>query len=372
MILLTDLGSLAYGHAVCLTDNDGWTTLLRFTARQLTAYEKTPQFTAFSRQTAGIGLRFLTDGDEIRFFCRLAPRIDLIKAFASTTPEWIAQIKNGRERAVSYNHDRVVKRIWLRNSVRSAISMNVFELLIDGRSVALVKAIKGEIIITFDNPDRKTHQVDLLFPLLEGVAIKDFSVSGTVEQLIESRPRMLCLGDSITQGCLAAHPAQTYVRQLADRLNYEAINQGIAGCRYLPEHLAGIEDIPEPRLITVAYGTNDWDSLLTRSEIQANIRAYYQQLHDKFPGKPIYVITPIWRADMNEPRPSGDFSVIRRIIEAEAAQWQNMSVIDGLSISPHEEAFFGDIYLHPNDRGFTYIADNLADRFGKNHPAAPA
>lgn len=122
-------------------------------------------------------------------------------------------------------------------------------------------------------------------------------------------------------------------------MNYEAINQGIAGCRYLPEHLAGIEDIPEPRLITVAYGTNDWDSLLTRSEIQANIRAYYQQLHDKFPGKPIYVITPIWRADMNEPRPSGDFSVIRRIIEAEAAQWQNMSVIDGLSISPHEEAF---------------------------------
>ena len=85
-------------------------------------------------------------------FCRLAPRIDLIGAFASTTG-MDSQIKAARKTLLL--QARSCQAYLAPNSVRSAISMNVFELLIDGRSLALVKAIKGEIIITFDNPDRK-------------------------------------------------------------------------------------------------------------------------------------------------------------------------------------------------------------------------
>lgn len=176
---MTDLKPFAYGYVDCQTDDDGWVTLSRFTPRQLEAYEKTPQFTAVSQQSAGIGLSFITNGNEIRFFCKLTPRIELVKAFAAMTPGLIEQLRSSNGDGVNYKHNRGVKRMWLRNSIRSVIGMNVFELLIDGKSIALVKAIKGEIVISFDNPDNQPHHIDLLFPLLEGVIIKDFTVNGT-------------------------------------------------------------------------------------------------------------------------------------------------------------------------------------------------
>ena len=197
--------------------------------------------------------------------------------------------------------------------------------------------------------------------------IKDFTVSGDVEPIGEIRPRLLFLGDSITQGCLSAHPAQTYVNLLAETLGFEAINQGIANCWHLSEHLTGIGEMSEPHLITIAYGTNDWSTLPTLAAIRENIRAYYRRLNDAFPGKPIFAISPIWRADMDETRACGSFDQIKLIIEGEAAVWPNMTVIDGLSISPDHSAFYSDLYLHPNEAGFAIMSQRLAEIIGRSY-----
>ena len=354
---MDDLKLLARGFADMIPDADDYVLISRFSARQLAAFKTTPAYTACSTHTAGVRLTFRTDGDELRFKCKLPPRLNVIKALVSSTPTLLAQLLNGSGSA--YQQNRGIKRTWISYSIQSAIKLNVFELVLDGVSVSLTRAVNGEIVIPFDNPDHKMCRVDLYFPILEGALIKDFTVNGAVEPAIEQKQRLLCLGDSITHGCLAFHPSRTYVNLVAESLGVEVINQGVAGCTHMPLHLDGLEDIPEPDLITIAYGTNDWNSLPTFEEIRQNIAMYYARVNAVFPGKPIKVITPIWRADMDESRPCGEFTGVRAIITEEASVWPNMTVIDGLDMTPHDSAYYEDSYLHPNEQGFAFMAEKL-------------
>lgn len=352
---MIEVQALARGCAEIITCDDEFLFLSRFTARQLEEYQKTPAYTVCSTHTAGVRLSFLTDGDELRFLCRLPPRINVVKFLVSSAPSFLAALRNGSD----FKKNRWIRRNWITYSLKSAINMNVFELQVDGEHVGLFRAVNGPMAFTFDNPDRALRRVDLYFPVLEGAMIKDLEINGRVEPVARPLTRLLCLGDSITHGCLATCPSKTYVNRLAEGLAMDTINQGVAGCTHLPLHLTGIESIPKPDLITVAYGTNDWFSIPDYEDIRQNIHDYYERLNNAFPGCPMVAISPIWRADMDEIRPCGEFEGIRKIIEEETADWPNMSVIDGLTISPADSAYFGDEYLHPNDAGFAWMAERL-------------
>lgn len=360
---LQTLQTIARGFAAAIIVQDDYLFLSRFTARQLEAYSQTPAFTVSSTHSSGVRLSFQTDGDTISFQCRMPPRVNVLKALVSSTPALIADMQNG-----TYSKRRGLRRAWLSNSLLSAIKMNTFELVADGKSVSLTRAINGLVEIRFENSDNQLRHVELYFPLLEGAYIKDFEVNGSVIPISDSRPRLLCLGDSITHGCFAEHPSRTYVNLLAESLNMQAINQGVAGCTHMPSHLEGIEDLQKPDLITVAYGTNDWTTVPTLTEIQSNISTYYARLTQAFPGTPIVAITPFWRADMDLIRLCGDFFDIHAIISQEAAAWQQISVINGLDVSPHDPEFFDDAYLHPNELGFAWIARELAKQLQSRWP----
>ena len=191
---MDNLQLLARGFADLIPDADDYVLISRFSARQLEAYKTTPAYTACSTHTAGIRLTFRTDGDELRFKCKLPPRLNVIKALVSSTPTVLAQLLNNSGSA--YQQNRGIKRTWISYSIQSAVKLNVFELLLDGESISLTRAVNGEIVIPFENPDHKMCRVDLYFPILEGALIKDFSVNGTVEPIFEQKQRLLCLGDS--------------------------------------------------------------------------------------------------------------------------------------------------------------------------------
>ena len=71
------------------------------------------------------------------------------------------------------------------------------------------------------------------------------------------RPRkLLCFGDSITQGVYSNHPSLSYACRLADLLDADLTNKGIGGDMVFPE-LVCEREANTPDLITVAYGTND-------------------------------------------------------------------------------------------------------------------
>ena len=67
---------------------------------------------------------------------------------------------------------------------------------------------------------------------------------------------------------------------------------------------------------------------------------------------------------MTEERAMGDFSVAEEVISDVCGKYENVTVIPGLSLVPHDSRYYGDLRLHPNDSGFEYYFKNLKEIIG--------
>jgi len=169
--------------------------------------------------------------------------------------------------------------------------------------------------------------------------------------------KMIMFGDSITHGYDALIPSNTYASRVADLLEADAINKGIGGERFRPE-LALLKDNYEPDIITVAYGTNDWGGY-TKEEFEKNCKGFYQNLSATYPNAKIFAISPIWRADCENPSKVGDFTYTHKYIDDVANSLDNVIHINALEFLPQDTSLFSDLFLHPNDKGFEYYANAL-------------
>lgn len=174
---------------------------------------------------------------------------------------------------------------------------------------------------------------------------------------VKPAKKILCFGDSITHGYDALRPSNKYISKLADVLDAEEYNKAIGGEIFWPA-LATTKENFEPDLITVAYGTNDWNNC-SREEFEDNCGAFYRNLHATYPNTPIYAITPIWRQEMKESRLFGPFLTVGEQIRALTAKLEHTTVVDGFGFVPQETQYYADLRLHPNDRGFETYFEHL-------------
>ena len=215
--------------------------------------------------------------------------------------------------------------------------------------------------------------------LLKNVELDD---GATVKAASRER-KMICFGDSITQGYDAMFPSMSYASRIARLLNADEINKGIGGEIFNPP-LAAEPDAIEPDLITVAYGTNDW-SKCTRDELFQNAKAFYTNLSGLYPNAKIFAITPIclgtagitgeimkfdvtqtnadirlsdFPSDIHRRSPGGGAHVDAVIGEA-IQGLANVTHVNGWKLTPGVKDFYADQWLHPNDLGFGVYASNL-------------
>ncbi|MBE6933794.1 MAG: SGNH/GDSL hydrolase family protein [Ruminococcaceae bacterium] len=244
-----------------------------------------------------------------------------------------------------------------------------------------VNGVKIDTLDNFSDIDIPQNYTTLNFPLGEfskefdlGIGEKEvcvyfpWSVKATLKEFVidddsfikpvKPNKKLLCFGDSITHGYDALYPSNKYITKLADMLNAGEYNKAIGGEVFFPALAATKEDF-EPDYITVAYGTNDW-SKRSKEELTHNCKDFLCNLSNNYPNAKIYVITPIWRKDMNESRPFGDFKSAGEIIQKQTAAFSNISVIQGFEFVPQNEDLFADLRLHPNDEGFEYYFENLS------------
>ena len=170
--------------------------------------------------------------------------------------------------------------------------------------------------------------------------------------------KILVFGDSITHGYDALYPSNKYISKFANMLDAEEYNKAIGGEIFFPALAKTKEDF-EPDYITVAYGANDW-SRCTKEELAQNCKEFLYNLSNNYPNAKIFVITPIWRKDMTQKRPFGDFKSVGQVIKNQAAEFSNITVIQGFEFVPQDENLFADLRLHPNDKGFEYYFENLS------------
>ncbi len=180
----------------------------------------------------------------------------------------------------------------------------------------------------------------------------------TVEPAPRHERNLLCTGDSITQGMTSLYPSNTYTVQLARQLGLNLLNQGVGGDVFNAESLD--PGLPwHPDIVTVAYGTNDWGHCPTANAFRAACKAYVDRLAAQFPDARVFVLTPLWRADLEETRPMGPFARLGEILAEVCADHERVTVLDGLTLTPHTPAYYADERLHPNDLGFMHYAANL-------------
>jgi lysophospholipase L1-like esterase len=172
------------------------------------------------------------------------------------------------------------------------------------------------------------------------------------------------MGDSITQGYTAHFPSGTYPAHVAAALDAEYLNQAIGAETFHPEILD--PDLSwTPDLIILAYSTNDW-ALKTREVFIEDATEFVRRICAIWPGKPVVMLTPTWRADYLTRRDDDFlFMDVPGIMRDIAAQFPDTQVITGIDFVPWTLKLLDD-HIHPNDLGFFYYAERLVTQLKAN------
>ena len=316
-LTLQDVRMMTHG-ALDVREVDGQFIFTRFTDRQQAYYDEIkPDFGVKAHATSGVRLEFFTDAEKFSF--------DYHTTIASSREFYYFDVFVDGVMVQHFGHDKIK----------------------EARSTVKVKLPEGK------------HRVAIYLPCLAEARICNVTVDdgATVEPVRKSR-RMLCYGDSITQGYDAQYSSQTYANLTADKLDAEMIDQGIGGEIFRPA-LVDAEMNYTPDIVTIAYGTNDWSGQ-TRERTVACANEFYANVRKAFPHAKIFAITPIWRADDHRVTKVGVFEEGRQIVR-DAAAAAGATVIEGNGMIPHLPEVCSDKYLHPNDYGFKFYANALYD-----------
>ncbi len=305
----------------------------RFTQKQEELYRKTNE--VFWRRcfcTSGIKLSFITDSRNLS-----------LRVTTSKSPH----------DARSYFSFDVFA-----NGNKVGVLDNFSDIDLPDDNYMWVDAPNGEFENSFDL-GQGTKEVCIHFPWSVSAILNEISLDdGCFVEPVKPKKKFLAFGDSITQGYDALRPSNRYIAILADKLEAEEHNKAIGGERFFPE-LASLKDDFEPDYITVAYGTNDWNSGMSMEEFSDNCRLFYENLRKNYSDSKIIAITPIWRADMDMGDKFCRFEDMYNIIANIVKDINNVDVISGFDFVPRDEKYYGDLRLHPNDEGFGFYADSL-------------
>lgn len=209
------------------------------------------------------------------------------------------------------------------------------------------------IDIVYKKKNKGKVKIELYLPNVAGVALSAFNVEDATP-VDKYEKTLLCLGDSITQGGGSEISSKSYANQLSCALNMELYNKGIGG--YIFDVNSIVKTI-EPDIITIAYGTNDFSQHKNVEITLKNARLYCEKIRELFPKLPIYLLTPLWRADLGEHNIEL-FQDITKGLEKIASENKMKSIV-GFDIFPKNPDLFDDKRIHPNSNGYSILTEEL-------------
>lgn len=313
-----------------IEETDGYFCLRRFTKRQADTYREAGEEGLYRRtySTAGIRLALRTDSKRLTF--------DYRRTVATSRPTAYFDVYENRHMTAHFG----------------------FETL---------QPETGHVEILLSEGEKS---VEIYFPWEACFDLANVQIDECASLTGLYRPRkLLCFGDSITQGVYSNHPSLSYACRLADLLDADLTNKGIGGDMVFPELVCECE-ANMPDLITVAYGTNDW-GCRARDEFLQKYTLFMQKLTEMYPEIPVYAITPVWRADWNKKGTKMGIPAyeVENLIREACRGLSSVRVISGWKMIPAYTDFYYD-GVHPNDLGFGVYAENLyrtvKEEFDKN------
>lgn len=314
-----------------IEQKNGSVAFFRFNKQEREVYSKT-EFFAKTFATAGIQMEFETDGDAL----------DLnIKTSAATSRTFFSIDIFVNEMLLSNvkNFDDKVKST---DYISATFELGAFE-----KRLELGRGIK---------------RVRIVFPWSVATELAGMEIeNATYVKPLKKDKTMLIYGDSITNGYDALYSSGTLAARLAHELGAEGFNKAIGGEVFRPA-LAEVKNDISPDYILVAYGTNEW-SKSEQSDFYKRCHDFFDALVRNYPDVPIFALTPIWRKDVNGERAFGKFEDVGKLISDICSKHKNITVLSGWELVPHDEKYYSDLRLHPNDDGFEHYFNNLIKEF---------
>lgn len=242
----------------------------------------------------------------------------------------------------------------------NTVDTYIDEWLIDSYKIG--ENLTGKIEISISERCMKGGNVIRIYlPCESEFSIKGFTVSDDVTPTKSEGERLLIIGDSITQGAGPEHSSMSYANILCRQMGYNALVQGVGGYRYEP---CDLEMLPleefAPDKIIVFLGTNydDISCLEMGYDYERAVVEFYEKFNKIYGHVPTISITPLWK-DRNTDYARLDWC--RGIIARECAKYDNITLVDGFELVPHDNAYFAD-GVHPNENGTLSLAEGLIKR----------
>lgn len=260
-----------------------------------------------------------------------------------------------------------------------------FSLYRDGKYVTSVAALtvvtQQDVVIYDDDALAGEAEIQVLLPfyyrnaevIMHGIGIEPGAVLNCPAP--DTRPRVLFHGDSITHGHGVTSPRETYVWQVAEKVNCVPLNYGFGGTAWADNVIAEtIAARTDWDVLTIMLGANSLagaDSAgkpETAAQYEKKYDAYLETIRVAAPTKPILCITPILnRLDLarggnqNGERPDVYRDGITRVVQRRRRSDANLYLLDGLSMVDDPLFLLVTDTVHPNDAGMNHIAEGVTN-----------
>jgi lysophospholipase L1-like esterase len=259
-----------------------------------------------------------------------------------------------------------------------------FSLYQDGKYLASMAGIahfeRQQVVIYNDREFAGETEVEVLLPFYyrcAEVIMRRIGIDDGAKLLRgapDGRRRVFFHGDSITQGHGVTSPRETYVRQVADRLDCVGINYGFGGTAWADNIVAQtIASRADWDVLVIMLGTNSFAGTdaegnpETAAQYAAKYAAFLATIRSAAPTKPILCVTPILnRADLerggnqNGERPKLYREGITRVVRQRQDTDPNLHLADGLQMVNDPLFLLVTDRVHPNDAGMHRIAEGVA------------
>lgn len=241
-----------------------------------------------------------------------------------------------------------------------AVSGFSFELYINGEfKEQITNPTANPYSIALDT-SKGENRITLFFPndSVGALSMVQIDLGASLERQ-KFDTTLLIIGDSITQAWPTAIDSYGYGHLISMHYNADSIIYGVGGGIFDASTLDYYGDDFKPDVITVAYGTNDWDRSYSRDTLTRNMKAFLDKLISFYPDAQIVGISPLWRTDFDKNK-SMTFDEARKLIEDIYKEY-GIIAIDGDDMMPHDSKYLAD-NVHPNDEGHKEYAKNLIEK----------
>jgi lysophospholipase L1-like esterase len=223
--------------------------------------------------------------------------------------------------------------------------------------------------VFYENEPMVVRDITLYLPLYSPVKVVGIGINAEAEPQAAkpfaiSKP-IVFYGTSITQGASASRPGMSYEGILGRLLNVDFVNLGFSGNgKGEPAVARTVADI-DAACFVLDFAQNN----ATVESLKTVYGPFVEIIRSKHPDTPILVMTPIYSSHESWSRDAdldGMRSVIRQVAGHRIANGdRNLEIVEGTDlIGPSRGDGLVD-GVHPNDLGFQWMAEGLANRIAK-------